>query len=79
MTQPASRALFAHATPYRDTRAVAQQYRLGWLTGLLARRPAKVADIALANKMARVHLGASYEKRCVQPEASHGGAARSLT
>jgi len=25
-----------------------------WLTGLLARRPAKVAAIALANKMARI-------------------------
>ena len=43
-----------------------------WLTGLLARRPAKVAAIALANKMARIDLGASYERRRVHPEASHG-------
>ena len=43
-----------------------------WLTGLLARRPAKVVAIALANKMARIVSGASYERWRVYTQASCG-------
>ena len=37
-----------------------------WLTALLSRRPAKVAAIALANKLARMVLGDDGQRRAIQ-------------